>query len=51
MDNNKYFELALQHYKELASKKNYKIIKKIYYSTPLKGPHMDFFHLPYSLHP
>ena len=46
--NNKYFDMAVEYYTNISSDKKYNSIKKLFYSTQLSGPHLDFYHLPYS---
>lgn len=43
----KYFHMSIKYYKLLNKSKRYKLIKKLFYSTQLKGPHMDFYNSPF----
>ena len=48
-DKYKYFDMAIDYYTKLNKSKKFRIIKKLFYSTQLKGPHIDFYHYPYGL--
>ena len=50
--NNKYiyYDEAVKYYKKLSSNKLYKIYKKLFFSTHLHGPHLNFYHEPFGLH-
>lgn len=45
----KYYDEAIKYYTHLSKNSIYKINKKLYYATHLSGPHLDFYHEPYSL--
>lgn len=45
----KYYDEAVEYYTKLSNNKIYKINNKLYYATHLVGPHLDFYHEPYSL--
>lgn len=50
MDNKyKYYDEAVEYYTNLTKNSIYKINNKLYYATHLVGPHLDFYHEPYSL--
>lgn len=49
MKNNKYFLQSIDFYSKISKSKIYKLTKKLFYVTQLKGPHMDFYNSPYGL--
>lgn len=45
----KYYDESVKYYTNLSKNLIYKINKKLYHTTHLSGPHLDFYHEPYSL--
>lgn len=45
----KYYDEAIEYYSLLSKHPIYKKNTKLYYATHLNGPHIDFYHEPYSL--
>lgn len=43
-----YFDVYIKSFEEIMTGKEYLLSKKLFYSTQLNGPHIDFYHLPYS---
>jgi hypothetical protein len=48
-DKYKYYDEAVEYYSKLSKNRLYKINHKLFYSTHLNGPHLDFYYDPYSL--
>lgn len=44
-----YYDEVVKHYEKLLKNPIYRINGRLYYSTHLNGPHIDFYHEPYSL--
>lgn len=48
MNTYSYIDNALKYYNKLYNNKKYKLVKQLFYSTQLNGPHVEFYNLPYS---
>jgi hypothetical protein len=48
-DKYKYYDQAVEYYSKLSKNRLYKINHKLFYSTHLTGPHLDFYYEPYGL--